>query len=87
MIRTHLVSKQDHDGVTACSRRSVFDSEGVVVVSNDVEVDIGLCGSHHTGGTLDSYTDVTLGGETKSSYHTDPSLPSFILHVMSSFNR
>lgn len=59
MIQTHLVSKQDHDGVAACSRRSVFDSECVVVVPYDVKVDVGLCRSHHSGGTLDSYTDVT----------------------------
>lgn len=64
MIQSHLVSKQDHDGVAACSRRSVFDSECVVVVPDDVKVDIGLGWSHHSGGALDSYTDVTWGQET-----------------------
>lgn len=59
MTQTHLVSKQDHDGVAACSGRSIFDGECVVVVPNDVKVDVSLCGSHHSGGTLDSYTDVT----------------------------
>lgn len=57
--RPHLVSKQDHDGVAAGSRRRVLDGERVVVVPNDVKVDVGLCGSHHSGGTLDSYADVT----------------------------
>lgn len=58
-IQTHLVSKQNHDGVAACSRRSVFDSECVVVVPNDVKVDVGLCRSHHSRGALDSNADVT----------------------------
>lgn len=58
-IKHHLVSKQDHDGVAACSRRSVLDRKGVVVVSDDVKVDVGLGWSHHSGGALDSYTDVT----------------------------
>lgn len=59
MIQTHLVSEQDHDGVAARSGWSVLDSERVVVVPNDVKVDVGLCGSHHSGGALDTYTDVT----------------------------
>lgn len=57
--KDYLVSKQDHDGVAACSRRSVLDSEGVVVVSDDVKVNISLGRSHHTRGALDSYADVT----------------------------
>lgn len=55
----HLVGKQDHDGVVAGTGRSVLDCEGVVVVSDDVKVDIGLGWSHHSGGALDSDTDVT----------------------------
>lgn len=65
MIQSYLVGKQDHDGVAACSRRSVFDSERVVVVPDDVKVDIGLRWSNHARGTLDPYTDVTLRHEKR----------------------
>lgn len=59
LIQTHLVGEENHYGVAACSRRSIFDSECVVVITNDIEVDVGLCRSHHSRGALNSYADVT----------------------------
>lgn len=57
--RTHLVSKQDHDGVASSSRRSVFHREGIIVIPDDVKVDIGLCRSNHPRSALNANTDVT----------------------------
>lgn len=59
MMQTHMVSEQHHDGVAARSRRSVFYSESVVVVPNNIKINVGLCGSNHTRGTLDPNADVT----------------------------
>lgn len=56
---SYLISKQHHDCVAACSRGSVFDSECVIVISNDVKIDVSLSRSHHTWGTFDAYADVT----------------------------
>lgn len=56
---THLVSKQNHDGVAPSSRRGVLHREGVVVVPDDVKIDVGLCGSDHSRSALDSNADVT----------------------------
>lgn len=69
-LQGHLVSKQDHDGVAACSRRSVFDSEGVVVVPDDVKVDISLSWAYHSGSTFDSYTDITWENNWKLTTST-----------------
>lgn len=56
---SYLVSKQHHDGVPARARRSVFDSEGVIVILDDVKVDVGLCRPDHPRGALDSDADVS----------------------------
>lgn len=57
--QTHMVCKQHHDGVAACSRRSVLHSERVVVIPDDVEVDVGLCWSNYARGAFDPDADVT----------------------------
>lgn len=55
----YLISKQNHDGVAACSRGHVFDCERVIVISNNVKIDISFIGSHHSGSTFDAYADVS----------------------------
>lgn len=57
-LYSHLVSKQHHDGVSACSGGSVLDSEGVIVILDDVKVDVCLGRANHPRGTLDSNADV-----------------------------
>lgn len=80
MIQSHLVSKQDHDGVAACPRRSVFDSECVIVISNYVKINVSLCGSHYSGSTLDSYADVTWEQEKGVKTHVQ-----IMFHNLSAF--
>lgn len=58
-VRSHLVSEQHHDGVLTGARRCVLHRERVVVVLDDVEVDVGLCRTHHTWSTLDPNADIT----------------------------
>ncbi len=57
---SYLLSKQHHECVAACSRGGVFDSECVIVISNDVEIDVCLSRSHNTWSAFDAYADVTL---------------------------
>lgn len=55
----YLICKKHHDGVTARARGHVLDSEGVVVIFNDVKIYICLCWTHHTWGTFDPNADIT----------------------------
>lgn len=55
----YLIPKEHHDGVMAWARRCVFDSEGVIIIFNDVKIDICLCWTHHTWGTFDPNADIT----------------------------
>jgi hypothetical protein len=58
---TYLVSKKDHDGVTTSPAGRVFHCEGVIVITDDIEVDVSLSGTHHSRGTLDADADITCG--------------------------
>lgn len=58
----HLVGEEHHDGVEPGARWRVLDREGVVVVLDDVEVDVGLQRPHHARRALDPNADVTCGG-------------------------
>lgn len=55
---SYLVSKQHHDGISACTGGSVLNSEGVIVILDDVKVDVCLGRANHSWGTLDSDADV-----------------------------
>lgn len=63
----HLVSEQHHDGVVARPRGRVFNSEGVIVVLDDVKVNVSLSWAHHTRGTLDPNADVSCKVRQKAS--------------------
>lgn len=54
----YLVCKQHHDGVAARGRWSVLDSEGVIVILDNVKVDVCLGRADHPWGALDSNADV-----------------------------
>lgn len=58
-MQSHLVSKQRHDGISTRTGGSVLDSEGVIVIFDDVKVDVCLSGADHSWGTLDSNADVS----------------------------
>lgn len=59
-LYSNLVSKQHHDGVSARTWGSVLDSEGVIVILDDVKVDVCLSRADHSRGALDSNADVPL---------------------------
>lgn len=55
----YLISKQHHDSVAASSWRSVFNCEGVIIISDYVKVNVRLSWSHNTRSTLNPNADVT----------------------------
>lgn len=57
-LYSYLVSKQHHDGISARTGGSVLDSEGVIVILDDVKVNVCLGRADHPWGTLDSNADV-----------------------------
>lgn len=54
----YLFCEQHHDGVAAGGGRSVLDSEGVIVILDNVKVDVCLGRADHPWGALDSNADV-----------------------------
>lgn len=58
LIFFYLFCEQHHDGVAAGGGRSVLDSEGVIVILDNVKVDVCLGRADHPWGALDSDADV-----------------------------
>lgn len=58
-LMCYLISKEHHDSVAASSWRSVFNGEGVIIVSDYVKVNVRLSRSHNTRSTLNPNADVT----------------------------
>lgn len=54
----YLVCKQHHDGIFAWTGGSVLDSEGIIVIFDDVKVNVCLGRTNHPWGALDSNADV-----------------------------
>lgn len=55
----YLVGEQHHDGIVAGPWGRVLDCEGVVVVLDDVEVDVGFHRPHHARRALDANAHIT----------------------------
>lgn len=67
----HLVSEQHHDSVVARPRGRVFNSEGVIVILDDVKVDVSLGRAHHTRGTLDPNADISCKVRQRASCQSE----------------
>ena len=59
VIFVYLFSKEHHDGVFAWTGGSILDSEGVIVILDDVKVDVSFSRASHSWGTLDSNANVS----------------------------
>lgn len=55
---SYLICKQHHDGISAWTGWSVLDSEGVIVILDDVKVDVSFGRPNHPRGAFYSNADV-----------------------------
>lgn len=58
-MNSHLICKQDHDGVLTRAGGHVLDGKCVIVILDDIKVNVSLSRSHHTWSTFYPDANVT----------------------------